>query len=174
MKKLILLFLLTISLSYPQINSQDSIWVPFSSLIGEWEGTGDGQPGKGDYCRSYRFIFNNKFIEIKNKSTYPPSEKNPEGEVHEDIGYLSYDKNRNTFVLRQFHKEGFVNQYKLESISNYGKTLVFMTESIENIPEGWRAKETYRLDDGEFTEIFELASPGNEFEVYTKAKFYKK
>ena len=37
-------------------------------------------------------------------------------------------------MLRQFHIEGFVNQYKLESISADGKTIVFISEAIENIP----------------------------------------
>jgi hypothetical protein len=47
-------------------------------------------------------------------------------------------------MLRQFHAEGFVNQHTLESMSADKKTLVFITESIENIPAGFKAKETYR------------------------------
>ncbi len=60
------------------------------------------------YIRTYRFIFNRKFLEVKNQSTYPPSEKDPDGEVHEDIGYIGYDTMRRCFVLRRFHVEGFV------------------------------------------------------------------
>jgi hypothetical protein len=46
-----------------------------------------------------------RFIESRTRVTYPPQEKNPKGEVHEDIGLISYDRRRNAFVLRQFHKE---------------------------------------------------------------------
>jgi hypothetical protein len=106
---------------------------------------------------------------VKNKSTYEPQEKNPKGEVHEDIGYISYDRMRKKFVLRQFHVEGFVNQFALDSISSDGKTIVFLSEAIENIPAGWRAKETYHIaSENEFTETFELAPLGKEFEVYSK------
>ena len=38
-----------------------------------------------------------------------------------------------------------VNQYALESIAPAGKTIIFVTESIENIPVGWHAKETYQV-----------------------------
>ena len=83
---------------------------------------------------------------------------------------MSYDKVRKTFVLRQFHVEGFVNQYKLDSISPDGKTIVFVSEALENIPTGWRAKETYQLTAAnEFMETFELAPPNGKYSVYTKA-----
>jgi len=163
------------ALSFGQNTKQDSLWAPFRWFSGNWTGDSEGQPGKGKYERSYTVIFNKKFIEIRNTSTYPPSKQNPEGEVHEDKGYISYDRTRKTFVLRQFHIEGFVNQYKLESISPDGKTIVFISEAIENIPAGYRARETYKIaNDNEFTEIFELAEPGKNFEVYSKAILKRK
>jgi hypothetical protein len=155
---------------FSQTSKQDSIWMPMKKFTGVGTGTGDGEPGKGKYERSYHFILNKKFIEIKNKSTYPPTTKNTKGEIHEDIGYISYDKVRKLFVLRQFHVEGFVNQFYLESISSDGKTIVFISESIENISAGWRAREMYQfINDDEFEEIFELATPNAPFEIYTKA-----
>ncbi len=157
------------SILYSQEISKDDAWAHFRPFVGSWTGTGGGVPGLGNYERTYEFIFNNTFISIRNKSVYTPSANHPEGEIHEDLGYISYDRNRKTFVMRQFHKEGFVNQYRLDSISPDGKTIVFVTESIENIPDGWRAKETYRLlSQNEIEESFELAGPDSEFEVYSK------
>jgi hypothetical protein len=150
------------------VSSQDNVWQPFMFLAGTWKGKGGGEPGIGEYERTYQFIFNQKFLEVKNKSTYPPTEKNAKGEVHEDIGYISYDKMRHIFVLRQFHIEGFVNQYKLDNISADGRTIIFISEVIENIPAGWRAKETYQIiGENELIETFELAPPNKDFEVYT-------
>lgn len=170
MKQLVLLFLLAPTLTFGQLSKQDSIWLPLKFMIGNWTGTSEGQPGKGKYERSYQFALNKKFIEVRNRSTYPPSKNHPDGEVHEDHGFISYDRGRKTFVLRQFHIEGFVNQFKIESISPDGKTVVFTTESIENIPSGYRARETYVIvDESEFIEIFELAEPGKDFELYSKA-----
>lgn len=145
------------------------MWTPLLFLVGTWEGTGSGQPGTGHYERSYEFVLNNKFLHVKNKSTYPPQELNPNGEVHEDWGFISYDKGRKTFVYRQFHAEGFVTQYILESISPDSRSFTFVSESIENIHTGWRAKESYRvISPDEFIETFELAEPGKDYEVYTE------
>ncbi len=43
---------------------------------------------------------------------------------------------------------------------------MFTTEDIENLPPGWRARETYTIiSEDEFEEVFELAKPGEDFEV---------
>jgi len=56
-----------------------------------------------------------------------------------------------------------------------GSTIVFTSESIENIPAGFRARETYKiLGPDEFTEVFEIAEPGKDFEVYSEAHFKRK
>lgn len=150
------------------------MWSGLDFLIGTWQGTGSGQPGTSQVERHYQFVLNGQFIEVKNKSTYPPQEKNSKGEVHEDMGLISYDKGRKTFVFRQFHVEGFVNQYVLDGEASQepdGQTIVFKTESIENIPAGWQARETYQVvSPDEFTEVFELAAPGKDFEVYSKSR----
>jgi len=173
MKNFIALLFFVPILSMAQ-TKQDSVWLPLKFMIGKWKGTAEGQPGKGTYERSYEMVLNKKFIEVKNKSTYPPSKDNPTGEVHEDHGFISYDKGRKTFVLRQFHIEGFVNQFKNESISPDGKIIVFISESIENIPSGFRARETYQqITENEFIETFELAEPGKDFELYSKATLKK-
>lgn len=158
-----------------QTSKKDSLWLPFKPFIGKWQGTGGGEPGTGTYQRSYNFIFNNNFIEIRNKSIYPPGASNPQGEIHEDLGYFSYDKFRKTYVLRQFHIEGFVNVYYLDSISPDRKTIVFRTNQIENIPPGWEAKESYHIiNNNEIEESFELAEPGKSFTPYSKVKLIRK
>lgn len=74
-----------------------------------------------------------------------------------DIGYFSYDNSRKAFILRQFHIESFVIQYGIDSISPDKRTIVFISESIENIPSGYRATETYRhISDNEIKETFEI------------------
>ena len=176
MKKIFLIFILFApSILFAQKINKDSIWLPLKPFIGVWTGEGEGEPGKGKYERTYAFILNNQFIEIHNKSVYPPTAQFPSGEIHEDRGYFSYDKIRKIFVLRQFHIEGFVNQFILDSISPDKTTIVFITEAIENIPTGWRAKETYHLlSANEMEEIFELAEPDKDFAVYTRVKLVRK
>src|SRR5215211_7838884 len=121
------------------------MWTPFNFFIGVWKGSGQGQPGHSRVERKYEFVLNGKFIFIQNKSIYEPQEKNPKGEVHEDWGFISYDRARETYVFRQFHIEAFVNQYVLDQIAEDGQTISFVTEAIENISPGWQAKESYKV-----------------------------
>jgi hypothetical protein len=141
-----------------------------SRLVGKWTGTSEGQPGKGKVEREYERVLGARFIQVRNRSIYLPQEKNPKGETHEDLGFLSFDSSRKRIVFRQFHSEGFVNQYVLESNST-PDCWVFTTETIENIPSGFRARETYILTGSDqFEEIFEIAEPGKEFEVYSRSR----
>lgn len=138
-------------------------------LVGRWEGTSEGQPGAANVQREYTRILNSRFIRGQNRSVYPPQEKNPKGETHENLDFFSFDTSRRRAVLRQFHVEGFVNQYIADLDPRLSK-LEFTSEAIENIPSGWRARETYLvLGPDEFEEIFELAGPGKPFELYSRA-----
>ena len=146
-------------------------WTPVRFLIGDWTGESEGEPGKGAATRSYQFVLKDRFIHERNVSTYPPQPKNEKGEVHEHWSFLSYDRARHTIVLRQFHPEGFVNQYALRPGGAPG-ALVFESEALENVPAGWKARETYRVvSPDEFVETFEIASDGSTFSVYSRTRF---
>lgn len=150
-------------------------WLPVRALLGSWEGDATGEPGTGKSERTYRLTLSDRFVQVDNRSTYPPQEKNPKGEVHEDVGFLSYDKAAQRLVLRQFHGEGFVSHYVLDSVSADGRTLVFTTIAIENIAAGWKGRETCRIvDDDAFVETFALAEPGKDFVTYSETRFRRK
>lgn len=159
----------------PTAAAKPDPWQPLRVLLGKWEGEVKGEPGTGRAEREYAFTLNNRFIHVVNKSIYPPQEQNKKGETHEDVGYLSYDKAAKKLVLRQFHVEGFVSHYVVDSISDDGRTLVFLTTAIENIGPGWRGRETYRIiSDDEFVETFALAEPGKDFATYSETRFRRK
>jgi hypothetical protein len=139
-------------------------------FVGKWQGTSEGQPGAGTLTREYRLILGDRFVEETNRSVYPPQDKNPKGEIHEHRGFFSFDRAKKTVIFRQFHTEGFVNQYALQPTSKPG-VLVFVSESIENIPQGFRARETYTFSGpDEMEEVFEIAEPGKEFTLYSRAR----
>jgi len=49
--------------------------------------------------------------------------------------------------------------------------VVFTAEATENIPSGWRARETYIVHGpDEFEEVFELSEAGKPFEGYSRAR----
>lgn len=168
---LLLVFLVAaVALARQQPTGTDSL-EQVAFLVGRWEGSSEGQPGKGTVQREYTRILNSRFIRGHNRSVYPVQDKNPKGEVHEHEDWFSFDRAHKRIVLCQFHVEAFVNQYVQDAESSPQK-LMFTTESIENIPAGWRARETYILyGPDEFEEVFELAEPGKAFEVYSRARF---
>lgn len=159
----------------PVATARPDPWQPLRVLIGKWEGEASGQSGNGKTEREYKFTLNNRFIHVANKSVYPPQTQNPKGETHEDIGFISYDKSARKLILRQFHGEGFVNQYSLDTVSEDGRTFTLITTAIENIAPGWRAREAYRIvSDNEFVETFSLAEPGKDFVTYSETRFRRK
>lgn len=142
---------------------------PLQALIGRWEGRETGQSGAGKGQRTYRLILGGRYLQSQNISRFEPQEKNPQGETHEDWTFFSYDRARKRIVVRQFNIEGFVNQFVHEPAAGGGQTFVFVSESTENAPAGMRARLTYELKSRDaFEEVFELALPGKEFEVYMR------
>jgi hypothetical protein len=159
----------------PSTAGKPDPWQPLRVLLGAWVGDAQGRPGAGRSEREYRLTLKDRFIQVNNTITYPPQEKNPKGEVHEDVGFISYDKAAQKLVFRQFHVEGFVSHYVLDSVSADGRTIVFVTTAIENIPAGWRGRETYRIvGDDEFVETFALAEPGQDFATYSETRFRRR
>ena len=150
--------------------SKPDPFAPLRFFAGTWRGDQAGQPGRGTAERTYQFILNDRFLQETNTSTYPPKERSNNGEVHHHMSMISYDTARKLFVFRQFHTEGFVNTYVQQPTADL-KTIVFVSEAIENVPAGYRARETYAiLSRDEFTERFEIAEPGKDFEVYSEAR----
>ncbi len=175
--KLTVLVLLVLSFATKaeDVTAKLATWKPFRFFTGAWEGTGEGKAGVSKGKLEVKFLMNGKFLQFKNESLFEPQEKNPKGERHEDFGFISYDKTRKKFVFRQFHVEGFINQYVLDSISDDQKTFTFVSESIENGPPGLQCKLIYTvMNDNEFQQIFELSFPGKEFECYMKGTMKRK
>lgn len=150
-------------------------WAPFRYFLGAWTGIGEGKPGHGELERRYELVLAEKFIHIQTRAVYEPQEQNLKGEVHEDWGLLGYDETRQAYVLREFHVEGFVNQYTLREMSEDGRKLVFVTEAIENIPSGWKARTTYEiLGEDAFRETFDLAAPEKSYDCYITSELHRR
>ena len=152
--------------------TQPDPWEPIRFMTGEWEGTAEGESGSGTVRRTYSFILSGRYLHERNVSTYAPQEPGKAGEVHEHWSFFSVDRARKTLVLRQFHQEGFVNQYVLNPSAGGPGKLVFDSERFENFDNSWRARETYEIRSAdEFVETFELGAPGKDLQVYSRNHF---
>lgn len=166
MKGLAILFL-AIPLAAQDAPSPPHGLARLDALAGEWRGVSTGRAGDGAVERECARVLANRFLECRTTVTYPPQEQNKQGEVHVEIAYFSYDRIAKTLRLRQFHGEGFVNTYTETT------PLVFVTDAIENIPAGWRAREEYAIEGDTWRETFSLAQTGKEFEVYSRANLMR-
>lgn len=145
-----------------QAPTLDQSLTDISRFVGQWRGAAEGEPGTGTVSRTYTPILAGKFIEERNESRYGS------GEIHHHLAFWSYDRTRSRFVLRQFHQESFVNQFAAKTAGFVDGRLVMQSESIENIPAGFRARETYVFNGADaFEEIFEIAEPGADFQRYS-------
>jgi hypothetical protein len=155
-------------LGQTQTDNAHDVWEPLRFLVGSWEGTGEGMSGQSTVEQDFELVLNGQFLCAKSNSVFEPQEKNPNGEIHEDIGYISYDSARKTFVLRAFYVEGFVNTYILGEISEDGKVLTFETESVENAPAGTKAELVYKvMGEGEIEEQFFVAWSGKDYGCFS-------
>jgi hypothetical protein len=76
---------------------------PLEWLIGTWEGNADGEPGHGVQVRRYESVLRGAFIMGTNRTNWDPTPAKPEGEVHEDISLISYDRAAKRFVMHVFY-----------------------------------------------------------------------
>ena len=174
MKNVVVVFFLLSLLAFAVQGEDIDVWEPLRYLEGVWVGQGDGMSGVSTVTQEYRFILNGKFLSVDTRSEFNPQEKNPKGEIHEDIGFFSFDGSRKKFILRGFYSEGFVNQY-IGDILVDGKTINFETEVIENAPPGTRAKLVLKkISDNEMEESFFVAWPDRDFSCMNTNRLKRK
>lgn len=161
MRRLMMIFLAVACSAMAGAQTSEQGLARLNFMIGEWRGASTGQPGEGKVERVCSRVLSDRFIECRTTTTYLPQVANKKGEVHVERAFYSYDKTSKKLRLRQFHGEGFVNSY------TETEPLSFSTVEIENIPSGWRARETYQPSADGWSERFELAEPGGDFTLYS-------
>ncbi len=169
MRRFLLLAVVIPCIILAQTGQGEDMWAPLRILVGSWEGTGGTGSATSQVTAEYRFVLGGTYMELRHKATFPPQEGRPEGEIHEDFGIISYDRSRETFVFRQFHGEGFVNRYTLDSLSADGSFLLFNAEEIENAPSGTRAQLILEMTgENALRTSFNVAFPGRELQCYSR------
>lgn len=170
------LFLLIVAVLFSLATQAQTGLERFSTLVGSWEGNGEGfGNSKSNITAEYTWLMNKQYIEMKHHSEFEPAEENAEGEVHEDLGILSYDKDRKVAVFRQYHNEGYFTEYILNDSISTPEVLVFETTRIENFVPGGKARFTIKiLSENEIETVFDVGFPGKEMACFGTNRFKKK
>lgn len=145
-----------------------------SALVGDWTGVGRGEPGTSAATRHIARIQNGRFVMAEGRSVYPKQEANKTGETHTSLDVWSYDKARGLIMLRQFDSLGFVSTYAQDKAASRADRIVLVSESLENVPAGWKARYTYDLlAPDEYREHFELDPDGKGFKTYVLGRYLR-
>jgi hypothetical protein len=147
-----------------------------SFILGEWAGSGSGFGNEESRIESsFTLVMNGNFIQVTNDSRFEPTAGNPEGEHHTDEGFISYDKDRDLILFRQYHIEGYVTSYLLvDSLSNDSQ-LIFLTESIENFVPGGSARWTInKISDNHIETVFDVSFPNRGYTCFGINQLFKK
>jgi len=140
--------------------SESERWAAFEFFAGEWTGAESATFGEGRGERTYELVLQDAYLLSRNRSVFPAHEGLPDGDVHDDWTILSFDRDRDTYVLRQFNSEGYVNTFVLDAASSPPERMIFVLEESENA-RGTRATLTLtRIDANAFEEVFDLTLPG--------------
>jgi|RhiMetStandDraft_8_1073273.scaffolds.fasta_scaffold12142_1 hypothetical protein len=146
----------------------------FRWLIGDWRGVGQGDPGTSGSERRNDSFLDGRYIRVTGTSVYPQQEKNPKGEVHEQLDLWSYDRARSSVVLRTFDTLGFTCTYVLDKSASSADRWVLNAESLENVPKGMKARYIYtRPSENAYHEVLELDTDGKGFKPYVTNRFLK-
>jgi hypothetical protein len=171
-RALILTIVITVSgVSYPaqaQTSEPSNPWAPFQFLIGNWSGTGSGQPGEVvGGSTSFSFKLGQNILIRHNKAEYAPKPGEKSGSVHEDLMIVFRQTGESQFRAIYFDNEGHVINYRV-TFPDKQHSVVFESDASEKAP---RFRFVYEIEpDGLLSGEFLIAPPGGEFKTYTKGK----
>lgn len=118
MRRVLIPILLAV-LSVAPASAEDDIWGAFNPLLGKWRGESEGFGSTARVKHDWEFVMKGAFLALHTDSRG----EGPRGpEMHEDVGFLSFDRDAERWVFRQFLSEGFVN------------TFVVKPEEVDGLP----------------------------------------
>jgi len=135
-------------------------WSDFDGLVGQWQGSGSDSGGSLQATHTWEWIYGGKFLRLSTELTVLAEDGSRE--TRQNVGYMSYDNDRNAFVFRQFFSAGYVATYDV-LVQEGGKVIDFGERAAES-GGGIRARMviTFEGDDSYHQEL-ELAMPREEF-----------
>jgi hypothetical protein len=136
-------------------------WAPIRELEGRWKGEGQGFGQTSEVTHDWQFVLGEKFLRLETRAI--AKTENGDGEVHEDVGYVSWSNDDSVLRFRQFLSEGFVNTFRIEVATDRERGLNFEPEASEGAG-GMLARMTLTfLTDDSYEMVLELGREGKPF-----------
>jgi hypothetical protein len=83
---LFIFFLILSSWQGTAADTAPEVRTPLQFMVGRWAGTTHGEPSSGKVERIYQFALKGNFLQVENKSSYPPQSSNPNGKIQKMSG----------------------------------------------------------------------------------------
>ncbi|MEZ5066872.1 MAG: hypothetical protein R3B81_19330 [bacterium] len=121
----------------------------------------------------WAFVIDGNFLELRTRSTVRTDTGG--GEVHEDVAYVSHDRDHDAFVCRQFLSEGYVNTYDIRLPPDPGGEILFAHRDSEG-SGGVRAQIRLRfVSRDEYVMALDLAfTPDAEFKACQEMRMHRR
>jgi hypothetical protein len=167
MKFKLLISIAILGSGLPCYSQPDSTWNKWTPMIGEWTGTGSGQPGSGGGKFSFFLDLDKKILVRKNHAEYP-STNNKQGIIHDDLMIIYPGSGYNPDRAIYFDNEGHVINY---AITLTDSSIVFISDKVKNLP---RFRLTYFLPVNKMMNVkFEISGDGNNYKTYVDGNCMK-
>jgi hypothetical protein len=140
--------------------SQALSWSDFDGLLGTWTGTGT-EPGRtATVTQTWERVLGDRFLRLTTCAVW--TDQSGVEEVRENVGYLSYDNGRDSFVFRQFFSLGYVAAYDV-LVKQGGDLIDFGPRAAESAG-GISAQMTITfIGDDTYEQVIQLADRGEDF-----------
>lgn len=151
------------------------VWRPFGEfalLLGSWSGTATSGERIGGRIARFTMELNGTFLVERGTTIFPAGEGKPE-ETAEEIGYVSYNREKRGYVATYFFSTGVYGTYDVEILP--GGAIRMTAPSLGNYDPGSRSRILFtpRADGGLSTAI-EIALSGKDFVPYLTSSLKKK
>jgi hypothetical protein len=157
------------ALSFAQ--SQPGSCRGLDALVGEWTGTGSGQPGQASAGGfSFQPDLQGKVLVRRSFAEYPAAKDKP-AYRHDDLTIIYDDAASKAKRAEYFDNEGHVIHYSVETSAD-GCTVTFLSPPAAAQP-GYRLSYTLKAP-AEVDIKFEIAPPGKDFATYLNASAHRK
>ena len=150
-------------------------WKPFSELafvIGSWSGTATSGSRVGGHVARFAWEMNGTYLVHRGSTIFASEEGKPE-ETVEEVGYVSYDRERRKYQASYFFSTGVSGIFDVEILGN--GSIRMTAPALLNYEAGarWRLVFVRRADGGLDTAI-EIALSGKDFVPYLTSGLKKK
>ena len=150
-------------------------WRPFAEfapLIGSWSGAAiAGTRLGGRIARFTMELAGTAFVE--RTSTIFPAEEGKAEESFEEVGYVTYDREKRKYVAMYFFSTGVFGSYDVEFLPDAG--LRMTAGALSNYEAGARSRRVFtRKADGTLDLSLEIAPSGKDFAPFITGTLKKR